>query len=1030
MPRGRKRQRPERSPGISERLPERVEKAEGDGKEDGSGDNKDGGCEPVVEDAEGKYEEVRDLEVGKVENGESCDNMGLDFEKEGDDGFSTDEKVQESGGDTLKKRLRRVPKKVYYDEEEGEEDDGFSSKRSGRKRRKKGRTPKRGGEEDTNNQKENDNQEVEKQEKDDNSDAIGADDKRVAVKKRGRRGRQKSKVPKIQHNEGKDVNGAVPEVEGEEGSDDLGEDSTNKETPHKAREGKGKEEEKASSSMSMRFGYSLRASKPSTVEETSRNGTKSDPEASHRLKEESLMCHQCQRNDKGRVVRCKKCKRKRYCVPCITTWYPKTSEDDIAEACPVCRYNCNCKACLRKDGPLKNKNLMLEFSKHEKDQHSRYLLQAVLPYIKQFSEEQITEKEVEAKIRGSSPSDIHPRQAFCSPKERVYCDNCRTSIVDFHRSCPKCTYDLCLICCRELRDGCLQGSQKEVIMQYVDNGFDYLHGKLPPLKKDNCDDLPSKINDEKHVSEIYLWKANENGSIPCPSKDFGGCGDGLLELMCMFEENAVVELVGKAERIAMALDLKQMSESLKEQCSCYNSVGEIDVENNKLRKAASRENLNDNYLYCPTVRDIQNGDLEHFQKHWAKGEPIIVSDVLDNASGLSWEPMVMWRACRQISNIKHGQHLDEKAIHCLDCCEVEINIHQFFRGYTDGMFDTVSWPRLLKLKDWPPSDKFEKRLPRHYDEFVYCLPFKEYTHPQYGALNLYTKLPENSLKPDMGPKTYIAYGVPQELGRGDSVTKLHCDMSDAVNVLTHTAEVKLPAKHLESIKNLKKMHHAQDQKEFFGIDVEVEMTKPTNQADGNPTSDNQSGDEGASQENGEDDKVSEQMFEGSEVADGGAVWDIFRKEDVPKLQDYLKRHFREFRHIHCNPISQVVHPIHDQTFFLTLEHKAKLKEEYGIEPWTFIQKVGDAVFIPAGCPHQVRNVKSCIKVALDFVSPENLGDCFRITEEFRVLPHNHRAKEDKLEVKKTTLHALCEAANYLDQNTKVELKLRGKEKNG
>lgn len=29
----------------------------------------------------------------------------------------------------------------------------------------------------------------------------------------------------------------------------------------------------------------------------------------------------------------------------------------------------------------------------------------------------------------------------------------------------------------------------------------------------------------------------------------------------------------------------------------------------------------------------------------------------------------------------------------------------------------------------------------------------------------------------------------------------------------------------------------------------------------------------------------------------------------------------------------------------------------GIEPWTFIQKLGEAVFIPAGCPHQVRNLK-------------------------------------------------------------------------
>ncbi|XLS95555.1 hypothetical protein HN51_071563, partial [Arachis hypogaea] len=29
----------------------------------------------------------------------------------------------------------------------------------------------------------------------------------------------------------------------------------------------------------------------------------------------------------------------------------------------------------------------------------------------------------------------------------------------------------------------------------------------------------------------------------------------------------------------------------------------------------------------------------------------------------------------------------------------------------------------------------------------------------------------------------------------------------------------------------------------------------------------------------------------------------------------------------------------------------------GIEPWTFLQRLGEAVFIPVGCPHQVRNLK-------------------------------------------------------------------------
>jgi hypothetical protein len=95
------------------------------------------------------------------------------------------------------------------------------------------------------------------------------------------------------------------------------------------------------------------------------------------------------------------------------------------------------------------------------------------------------------------------------------------------------------------------------------------------------------------------------------------------------------------------------------------------------------------------------------------------------------------------------------------------------------------------------------------------------------------------------------------------------------------------------------------------------------------------------------------------------------------------------------------------------------------------------VFIPAGCPHQVRNLKvkhlalvlhenkhvsqshsylivvifnnsnhtiyykmlqSCTKVAVDFVSPENVLICMQLTDEFRRLPKNHKAREDKLEV--------------------------------
>jgi len=47
---------------------------------------------------------------------------------------------------------------------------------------------------------------------------------------------------------------------------------------------------------------------------------------------------------------------------------------------------------------------------------------------------------------------------------------------------------------------------------------------------------------------------------------------------------------------------------------------------------------------------------------------------------------------------------------------------------------------------------------------------------------------------------------------------------------------------------------------------------------------------------------------------------------------------------------------------------------------------------------QVRNLHSCIKVAEDFVSPENVSHCLRMMQEFRHLSDTHNNHEDKLQV--------------------------------
>lgn len=58
-------------------------------------------------------------------------------------------------------------------------------------------------------------------------------------------------------------------------------------------------------------------------------------------------------------------------------------------------------------------------------------------------------------------------------------NNCRTSIVDFHKSCPSCSYDLCPYCYYEIREGLLPGGYGKQSPQFVEGGLGYLHGGNP-----------------------------------------------------------------------------------------------------------------------------------------------------------------------------------------------------------------------------------------------------------------------------------------------------------------------------------------------------------------------------------------------------------------------------------------------------------------------------------------------------------------------------------------------------------------------
>ncbi|XP_062143885.1 E3 ubiquitin-protein ligase JMJ24 isoform X2 [Alnus glutinosa] len=715
-------------------------------------------------------------------------------------------------------------------------------------------------------------------------------------------------------------------------------------------------------------------------------------------------CHQCRRNDRDIVIWCLRCDKRGYCDSCISTWYSDIPSEEIQRICPACRGTCNCKVCLRSDNSIKVR--IREIPVLDKLKYLHCLLSSVLPVVKQIHHEQASEVELEKRLHGS---DMFLARAKLSADEQMCCNFCRIPIIDYHRHCANCSYDLCLSCCRDLREA----SPSDVKGELVDNKID---GKSQEK---------ATVSEQVKVSKLKLilpdkfpgWQANSDGSIPCPPKDYGGCGYSSLNLSRIFKMNWVAKLVKNVEEMVSG-------------CRIYNpgSPQKIGLDDPGLCQYAHREDSDDYFLYCPTSEDIKSHGIGKFRKHWARGEPVIVKKVFDNSSTSSWDPMVIWRGIRETTDEKmKDENRLVKAIDCLGWSEVDIELGQFIKGYSEGRIHENGWPEMLKLKDWPSPSASEEFLLYQRPDFISKLPLLEYIHSKWGLLNVAAKLPHYSLQNDVGPKIFISYGTYEELGRGDSVTNLHFNVRDMVYLLVHTCNVKP--------KGWQKMEIQKIRKSFKEYEVKDSLQDPQVGLDEGKSSDISLDGQGvpivcgAKLDTNENESVGDQGLETIDVEvnnvnceqsnrDGedvcekthpGVLWDVFRRQDVPKLTEYLRIHWKEFGKPDCVLNDFVKMPLYDEIFFLNGHHKRKLKEEFGIEPWLFEQHLGQAVFVPAGCPFQVRNLQSTVQLGLDFVSPESLGEAVTLAEEIRCLPNDHEAKLQVLEVGKISLYAASSA---------------------
>lgn len=318
--------------------------------------------------------------------------------------------------------------------------------------------------------------------------------------------------------------------------------------------------------------------------------------------------------------------------------------------------------------------------------------------------------------------------------------------------------------------------------------------------------------------------------------------------------------------------------------------------------------------------------------------------------------MALWRPDKVIENIGH---LELNLVDWVyEKCTSKMKLTHFFSWFIEGESNTKrKQGGTLKLNNWPPHENFVDVLPEHFHDFTRSLPLSEYTHD--GSLNLVNHLPNCFLKPDLGPKMFAADGNVIHLQKG--TTNLHLDAADAVNVLVYA---NVP-KDIDEMRK-RKVYEALD------------------------------------------DAGCDQLAEGDTLP--GALWHIYSPGDADKIRSLLIKRASELGvRINCDPI-------HDQSWYLDKALRRRLYDEYCVQGYAIAQCVGNAIYIPAGAAHQVRNIFDCIKVAEDIVTPENVSTCIDITREFCALPKKHAQHEDKLQIKHIIFHAVKNAASVIQHN--------------
>lgn len=165
---------------------------------------------------------------------------------------------------------------------------------------------------------------------------------------------------------------------------------------------------------------------------------------------------------------------------------------------------------------------------------------------------------------------------------------------------------------------------------------------------------------------------------------------------------------------------------------------------------------------------------ESFNAHWQTHQPAMISESTTGCK-MDWTPEMFEKICA-------NETLEATDV---DGSTFRVSGKDYFAAFSDRvkrkeLCSALGSTEVLKVKDLPPNKSLKAKYPGLYQDFMNTLVTPEYCTAD-GYFNLANRLPEEYLPPDLGPKLFISYGS-DESGRTGK-TNLHCDMTDAVNVM-------------------------------------------------------------------------------------------------------------------------------------------------------------------------------------------------------------------------------------------------------